>query len=54
MSKPSPKEIAAFPELFEGMEQFVEEQATLLRRTVIAMLALTAGMAAYPLLQRFF
>ncbi|WP_374341581.1 hypothetical protein [Azonexus sp.] len=54
MAKQSPKDIAAFPELFEGMEQFVEEQAVWLRRTLLAALALAAGMAAYPLLQRLF
>lgn len=26
-------DIAAFPELFDGMEQFIEEQATGLKRT---------------------
>lgn len=54
LAKQSPKDIAAFPELFEGMEQFVEEQAVWLRRTLLAALALVAGMAAYPLLQRLF
>lgn len=54
MAKQSTKDIAAFPELFEGMEQFVEEQAVWLRRTLLAALALAAGMAASPLLQRLF
>ncbi|WP_434513852.1 hypothetical protein AB6Q56_14860 [Dechloromonas sp. ARDL1] len=35
-------DIAAFPELFDGMEQFIEEQASGLKRTS-AMLALAVA-----------
>ena len=39
MEKTSGNDIATFPELFDGMEQFIEEQAAGIKRTS-AMLAL--------------
>lgn len=47
-------EIASFPELFAGMEQFLEEQAAALRRTsaLLASIGLGAGTLLYYLLQR--
>lgn len=33
MEKQSHSDIAAFPELFDGLEQFIEEQAAGLKRT---------------------
>mgnify|MGYP003590151765 CR=1 FL=1 len=39
MDKQNYSDIAAFPELFDGMEQFIEEQAAGIKRTS-AMLAL--------------
>jgi hypothetical protein len=49
-------EIASFPELFAGMEQFLEEQAAALKRTsaLLAGLGLGAGSLLYYLLQRAF
>jgi hypothetical protein len=46
MDKQNHNDIAAFPELFDGMEQFIEEQAAGIKRTsvILAMIALPAGM----------
>ena len=44
MEKQGNNDIAAFPELFDGMEQFIEEQAAGLKRTS-AMLAIAAASA---------
>jgi len=42
MEKQGNNDIAAFPELFDGLEQFIEEQAKGLKRTS-AMLAVAAA-----------
>lgn len=44
MDKQNSSDIAAFPELFDGMEQFIEEQANELKRTG----ALVALLLAVP------
>jgi len=46
MNKPNHNDIAAFPELFDGMEQFIDEQAASLKRTsvILAAIALPCGM----------
>ena len=46
MDKQNHNDIAAFPEMFDGMEQFIEEQAAGIKRTsvILAMIALPAGM----------
>lgn len=46
MDKQNHNDIAAFPELFDGMEQFIDEQAAGIKRTsvILAMIALPAGM----------
>lgn len=45
MEKQGNRDIAAFPELFEGLEQFIEEQTAGLRRTsvILALIAATLG-----------
>ncbi len=45
MDKRSARDIASFPELFDGMEQFIAEQATGLKRTgtCLALAALSLG-----------
>lgn len=37
MDKRNHSDIAAFPELFDGLEQFIEEQANGLKRTSLAL-----------------
>lgn len=45
MDKKSQSDIAAFPELFDGMEQFIAEQAAGIKRTgaCLAIVALGLG-----------
>jgi hypothetical protein len=54
MDKPNHNDIAAFPELFDGMEQFIEEQTAGLRRTsvILAAIAVPCGMLLAWLLNR--
>ena len=54
MDNQNRSDIAAFPELFEGMEQFIEEQAAGLKRTsvFVAAVALPCGMLLAWLLNR--
>jgi hypothetical protein len=54
MDKQPRNEIATFPELFEGMEQFIEEQARGIKKTsaIVAMVALPCGMLLAWLLNR--
>ncbi len=51
MEKNSNSDIAAFPELFDGLEQFIEEQAAGIKRTsaLLAIAALAGGMLLYPI-----
>jgi hypothetical protein len=46
MDNQNRSDIAAFPELFDGMEQFIEEQAAGIKRTsvIVAAIALPCGM----------
>lgn len=46
MNKQNHSDIAAFPELFDGLEQFIEEQANGLKRTsaILAVTAMGGGM----------
>lgn len=46
MDKQNHNDIAAFPELFDGLEQFIEEQASGLKRTsaILAVTAMGGGM----------
>ncbi|MBL8429143.1 MAG: hypothetical protein JNJ95_04530 [Dechloromonas sp.] len=46
MNKQNHSDIAAFPELFDGLEQFIEEQASGLKRTsaILAVTAMGGGM----------
>ncbi len=46
MDNQNRSDIAAFPELFDGMEQFIEEQAAGIKRTsvIVATIALPCGM----------
>jgi hypothetical protein len=45
MDRQNYSDIAAFPELFDGMEQFIHEQASGFKRTsaILATIALTGG-----------
>jgi hypothetical protein len=54
MEKQGNNDIAAFPELFDGMEQFIEEQAAGLRRTsaILAVLAASAGGMLFFMLEK--
>ncbi len=49
MNKPSSNDIAAFPELFDGLEQFIDEQTADIKRTSswLAALSLCAGALLY-------
>ena len=52
MDKPSSNDIAAFPELFDGMEQFIDEQASGLKRACLHLTLCAAaggGLVAYLL-----
>lgn len=55
MNKQSNNDIAAFPELFDGVEQFIEEQANGLKRTsaILAASAMAGGMVLYYVLDKF-
>ncbi|UCV27887.1 hypothetical protein [Ferribacterium limneticum] len=54
MEKQDRNDIATFPELFDGMEQFIEEQARGIKKTsaIVAMIALPCGMLIAWLLNR--
>jgi hypothetical protein len=54
MNKPNHNDIAAFPELFDGMEQFIAEQTAGFKRTsvILAAIALPGGMLLAWLLHR--
>ena len=54
MEKNCRSDVAAFPELFDGMEQFIDELATGIRRTSwrLALLLVPAGTLLLMLLQR--
>lgn len=45
MDKQGSREIAAFPELFDGLEQFIEEQASGIKRTsgIVCIVAMACG-----------
>ncbi|WP_412478915.1 hypothetical protein [Azonexus sp. IMCC34839] len=43
MDKPSSNDIAAFPELFDGLEQFIDEQTAGIKRTSVALAMLSLG-----------
>ena len=49
MDKNVRSDIAAFPELFDGLEQFIEEQASGLKRTsaILAVTAMGGGMLIF-------
>ena len=49
MDKHNHSDIAAFPELFDGLEQFIEEQASGLKRTsaILAASAMGGGMLIF-------
>lgn len=54
MDKQNSGDIAAFPELFDGLEQFIEEQASGLKRTsaILAATAMGGGMLIYYVLDK--
>jgi len=54
MNNQNRSDIAAFPELFAGMEQFIAEQAAGFKRTsvILAIIALPGGMLLAWLLHR--
>ena len=54
MDKPSPSDIASFPELFAGLELFFDEQIAGLKRTggLVAGIALSGGMLTFYLLEK--
>ncbi len=43
MDKPSSNDIAAFPELFDGLEQFIDEQTTGIKRTSVLLAVISLG-----------
>ena len=49
MNKQNHSDIAAFPELFDGLEQFIEEQASGLKCTsaILAVTAMGGGMLIF-------
>ncbi|WP_298399354.1 hypothetical protein [uncultured Azonexus sp.] len=51
---PKPNDIASFPELFDDMEQFLDEQINRLKRTglLTASVALPAALALFYLAQK--
>lgn len=52
MSKNTGNDIATFPELFDGMEQFMDEQATGLKRACLRLMlgaVVAGGLIAYLL-----
>jgi hypothetical protein len=54
MDKQNQSDIAAFPELFDGLEQFIEEQASGLKRTsaILAVTAMGGGMLIFYALSK--
>ena len=54
MDKQGSREIAAFPELFDGLEQFIEEQASGIKRTsgIVAIIAMACGALLFFVLQK--
>ena len=54
MNKQNHSDIAAFPELFDGLEQFIEEQASGLKRTsaILAVTAMGGGMLIFFALRK--
>jgi hypothetical protein len=54
MDKQNHSDIAAFPELFDGLEQFIEEQASGLKRTsaILAASAMGVGMLLFYVLNK--
>mgnify|MGYP003551861132 FL=1 len=54
MDKQNHSDIAAFPELFDGLEQFIEEQASGLKRTsaILAASAMGGGMLIFYVLNK--
>ncbi|MDP2880144.1 MAG: hypothetical protein Q8N89_01005 [Azonexus sp.] len=54
MDKQNHSDIAAFPELFDGLEQFIEEQASGLKRTsaILAASAMGGGMLIFYVLSK--
>ncbi|MDD2885643.1 MAG: hypothetical protein PHT48_11440 [Dechloromonas sp.] len=48
--RPSPNEIASFPELFTDLEQFIDEQASHLKRASSVLAGLALGLGALALL----
>lgn len=56
MDKHSKLDIAAFPELFDGMEQFIAEQAAGIKRAsaLLAIATPIGSLSVYYLLQKIF
>jgi len=54
MNKQNHSDIAAFPELFDGLEQFIDEQACGLKRTsaILAASAMGGGMLLFYVLNK--
>ncbi len=54
MDKQNHSDIAAFPELFDGLEQFIEEQASGLKRTsaILAASAMGGSMLVFYVLSK--
>ncbi|NTV69166.1 MAG: hypothetical protein HGA71_03365 [Azonexaceae bacterium] len=54
MNKQNHSDIAAFPVLFDGLEQFIEEQASGLKRTsaILAVTAMGGGMLIFYALSK--
>lgn len=50
MRPTSPNDIASFPELFTDLEQFIDEQASHLKRTSSLFAGLALGLVALTLL----
>jgi hypothetical protein len=54
MDKQNQSDIAAFPDMFDGLEQFIEEQASGLKRTsaILAVTAMGGGMLLFYALSK--
>lgn len=54
MEKQGSREIATFPELFDGLEQFIEEQSDGIKRTsgIVAIVAMTCGALLFFVLEK--
>ncbi|MBU1363982.1 MAG: hypothetical protein KKE51_09200 [Gammaproteobacteria bacterium] len=54
MDKQNQSDIAAFPDMFDGLEQFIEEQASGLKRTsaILAVTAMGGGMLIFYALSK--